>query len=88
MYAFIREKTPAESVMIFMRPRALRLFTDRDAFMTERCADLVNGNYVILHQKMEDNGQISPEQVTSCNLALKLEDVYQNKRFIVYKISP
>jgi hypothetical protein len=86
MYAFIREKTPAESIMIFMRPRALRLFTGRDAFMTERCADLSKGDYVIIHQKMEGNGQVPPEQVESCNPALKMAEAYRNKRFIVYKI--
>ncbi len=87
VYAFIREETPADSIIIFMRPRALRLFTDRDAFMTERCADLVKGTYVIIHQKMEGNGQIPPEQVTSCNPALRLDEVFRNKRFVIYKIN-
>jgi len=86
MYAFIREKTPVDSVIIFMRPRALRLFTERDSFMTQRCEDLVKGDFVVLHLKMDGNGQISPEQIGSCNPALKLETAYQNKRFIVYQI--
>ena len=87
MYAFIRENTPSESVMIFVRPRALRLFTDRDAFMTDRCSDLLKGDYLILHLKMEANGQISPDKIQSCGPAIKLEETFQNKRFIVYKIN-
>jgi hypothetical protein len=86
LYAFIREQTPADSVIIFMRPRALRLFTDRDAFMTERCEDLVKGDYVALHEKAGDNGQILPEQVPSCDANLKFKEVFNNKRFTVYKI--
>ena len=87
MYAFIRDNTPAKSVMIFMRPRALRLFTDRDAFMTEQCSDLVKGDYLILHQKMEGNGQIPPEKAQSCNPAVQLQQAFQNKRFIIFKIT-
>lgn len=86
LFSFIREETPAGSVIIFMRPRALRLFTDRDAFMTERCEDLVKGDYVAIHEKMAGNGQIPPEQVTSCNPLVTLEEVFNNKRFTIYKI--
>ena len=86
MYTFIKEKTPAASVIIFVRPRALRLFTERSSFMTENCADLVKGDYVVIHLKMDGNGQIPPEKVTSCNPVVSLEQDYQNKRFVVYKI--
>lgn len=86
MFSFIREKTPAESIIIFMRPRALRLFTDHDSFMTENCADLVKGDYVALHEKMAGNGQIPPEEIATCNPAVTLSPVFNNKRFTVYKI--
>ena len=86
MFSFIREKTPADSVIIFMRPRALRLFTEHDSFMTENCADLVKGNYIAIHEKMGDVGQIAPEQVSSCNPLVTLDVVFNNKRFTVYKI--
>jgi hypothetical protein len=86
MFSFIREKTPKDSIVIFMRPRALRLFTGHDSFMTENCADLSKGDYVAIHEKYADNGQIAPEKITSCNPAVKLEMVFNNKRFTVYKI--
>jgi hypothetical protein len=86
MYNFIREQTPAKSIIIFMRPRALRLFTDRDAFMTENCEDLDKGDYVALHEKVGDIGQISPDLVTTCNPSVRLEEVFNNKRFSIYKI--
>jgi len=86
MFAFLREEPPAESVIIFVRPRALRLFTEHEAFMTENCADLVKGDYIAIHEKMGNVGQIPPEQVTSCNPTVSLEVVFNNKRFTVYKI--
>ncbi len=86
MFKFIREKTPAESVIIFFKPRVLRLFTDRDAFMTDRCEDLPKGDYLALSEKVGNNGQIPPEEVERCNLSVKLEEVFNNKRFTVFKI--
>lgn len=86
LYEFILDKTPAESVIIFMRPRALRLFTQRDSFMTTRCADLLKGDYVALHEKMGGTGQIPPEQIMACP-GVKLESVFNNKRFTVFRIT-
>jgi hypothetical protein len=87
LYAFIRERTPANSVVIFMRPRALRLFTARDAFMTERCEDMSKADYIAIHEKAGNSGQIPLDQVTTCNPQLNLEEVFNNKRFTMYKIT-
>jgi len=54
--------------------------------MTERCEDLDKGDYVAIHQKIGGAGQVPPEQVTNCNARLKLEEVFNNKRFTVYRI--
>lgn len=87
MYEFIREQTPAESVIIFMRPRALRLFTNRDSFTSSDCADLSRGDYVVLHEKMGGTGQVPPEKVTTCNPSVTLEEVFNNKRLIIYRLN-
>lgn len=87
MYEFVREQTPADSVILFMRPRALRLFTDRDSFTSTDCADLSRGDYVILHEKMGGTGQVPPEEVTTCNPSVTLEEVFNNKRLIIYKLN-
>ncbi len=87
LYEFIRDETPAESVIIFVRPRAMRLFTGHESFMTENCADLPKGDYVALHEKIGDVGQIPPGQITSCP-GLVLEEVFNNRRFTVYRIHP
>lgn len=86
MFKFIHENTPAESVVIFFKPRSMHLFTDRNSFMTDRCADLAKGNYLALSKKVGDNGQISPEEAGRCNPVVKLQELFSNKRFIVYKI--
>lgn len=87
MFEFVREKTPAESVVIFFKPRAMRLFTERDSFMTDRCEDLPKGNYLALSEKVGDNGQIPPEEVATCISWVSLEQVFNNRRFTIYKIN-
>jgi hypothetical protein len=55
--------------------------------MTERCEDLSKGNYLAVSEKIGDNGQISPDQVMTCNPAVRLDEIFNNKRFTVYKIN-
>lgn len=86
MFEFIRDKTPADSVVIFFKPRAMRLFTNRDSFMTDRCTDLSKGDYVVIHEKQGSNGQLTQQQVEACDVPL--ESVFNNKRFTVYQILP
>lgn len=86
VFEYLRENTPNDSVIIFRKPRAMHLFTGRPAFMTDNCAELGKGNYAVVSLKAED-GQVAPEQVGACNPALRLDQVFQNKRFAIYKIS-
>ena len=83
VYNFIRAKTPSDSVIVFYKPRAMRLFTDRNTLMSTECDRLKLGNYVVISYKAE-NSQIPPNEIDQCKLALK--KVYENKKFIVYEI--
>ena len=86
MFEFIREKTPPDSVIIFFKPRVMRLLTDRDSFLTDRCGDLTKGDYIVIHEKQGGNGQLTQQALEACGAPL--ESVFNNKRFTVYKISP
>lgn len=83
MYDYVRENTPADSVIVFFKPRALRLFTDRDAIMSIECDRLLLGDYVILHKNWEYS-QILPGDIQNCHLPLKL--VYENRKYLVYEL--
>ena len=41
-------------------------------------------DYVVINFKWEDMGQIAPEEISSC--ATPLEELYKNRRFVIYKI--
>jgi hypothetical protein len=84
VYDYIQEKTPADSVVVFFKPRAMRLLTGHDSLMSMECARILKGDILVLSRKVGDNQQIPPEKIGSCNLPLK--EVLKNSRFIVYQI--
>ena len=83
VYNYIRAETPPDSVIVFYKPRAMRLFTDRDTLMSAECEKLPLGDYVVISKKAE-NSQIPPDQIDECGLPLK--SVFENQRFIIYQL--
>jgi len=83
-YDFIKNNTPKDSVIVFFKPRAMRLMTDRDSLALTECERLPEGGYLALSKKVGENLQIPPERIEECNLPLDM--VFQNRRFIIYKI--
>ena len=83
MFNYIKTETPTDSVIVFFKPRAMRLFTNRDSIMSLECDRLTLGNYVVLHKTWEYS-QILPGEIQNCNLPMGL--VFENRRFLVYEI--
>ena len=83
-YDFIKNETLPESVIVFFKPRAMRLMTDRDALALTECNRMLEGDYLALSKKVGENLQIPPERIHKCKLPL--ERVFQNRRFIVYQV--
>jgi hypothetical protein len=61
----------------------MRLFTDRDTFMSTECDRLKLGDYLVLSYKAE-NSQIPPDEIDECKLAI--QKVFENRRFIIYEL--
>ena len=70
-------------MVVFFKPRAMRLFTDRNTLMSTDCERLKLGNYVVISYKAE-NSQIPPNEIGKCGL--NLAKVFENKRFIIYQL--
>jgi 4-amino-4-deoxy-L-arabinose transferase-like glycosyltransferase len=83
IYEFIREQTPPQSVIVFFKPRVMRLFTDRDSYMAMTCGELTRGNYVVIN-KLAENSQVPEDEVDECGIPIR--DVFESRRFIVYEI--
>jgi hypothetical protein len=85
MFAFIREQTPSDSVVVFFRPRAMQLLGERDSFLSTECARLPMGDYLVLSKKADDSLQIPENQIQGCGLSLT--EVFENRRFIVFRLA-
>jgi hypothetical protein len=83
-YDYIKNNTPPDSVIVFFKPRAMHLMTDRNTIALTECERLPEGDYLALSRKVGENLQIPPEDIDKCNLSL--ERVFQNRRFIVYQV--
>jgi hypothetical protein len=85
MFEFIREQTPSDSVVIFFRPRAMRLLSGRDSFVSTECERLPLGDYLALSKKADDSLQLPEGDAQGCGLSLM--PVFENRRFIVFRLS-
>ena len=83
VYNYLRAETSPDSVVVFWKPRAMRLFTDRNTFMSTECDRLPLGDYVVISKKAE-NSQIPLGEIDGCNLALN--NVFENQRFVIYQV--
>ena len=83
-YDFIKNNTPPDSVIVFFKPRVMHLMTDRLSLALIECDRMLEGDYLVLSKKVGENLQIPPERIKECNLPL--DKVYENRRFVVYRI--
>ncbi len=88
MFEFIRSNTPTDSVIAFYKPRAMRLFTDRDSLLIDKCDALPLADYVVIRKSRGAVDQISPADVTTCNPSIQVTEVFENGKFIVHQITP
>jgi hypothetical protein len=85
IYDFVTKKTPSDSVIVFFKPRVMTLMTGHYSLMSTECDRMLLGDYVVISKKDGRNQQIPPEDFIQCNLPADM--VFQNLRFIVYKIN-
>jgi hypothetical protein len=88
MFDFVKFQTPADSVIAFYKPRALRLFTDRDSLLVDKCEALPMADYVVLRKSRGAVDQISPAEVASCNPTVQVMELFDNEKFVIYRVIP
>jgi len=88
MFEFIESDTPAESVIAFYKPRALRLFTGRDSLLVDACDALPMADYIVLRKSRGAVDQVSPADVTTCNPSVQVTELFDNEKFVVYQVIP
>jgi hypothetical protein len=86
MFDAVRARTAPGDVVIFDKPRLMRLMTDRDAILVDRCDQLAKGRYVVVRKAGGATNQIAPERIGACDASLQLAPVFDNTQYVVYRI--
>jgi hypothetical protein len=81
MFEFVREHIPTNGVIVFHKPRALRLITGRDAFRTTTCDGLRGGDYVVIHNRQPFAAQVAEPEVCA---SVDPRALFENGDFTVY----
>lgn len=84
VYRYLQKQTSEDSVIVFFKPRAMRLMSNRNSIMSTECSRILLGDYLVLSKLVGENQQIPPERIESCQLPL--DHVFENRKFIIYRI--
>ena len=88
LFAWISTHTAPESVVIFAKPRVMRLMTERDALLIDTCDQLSRGTYVVIRRTGDLANQVQPGEVATCNPLLERTPAFENQTFAVYRMLP
>ncbi len=83
MYDYVKQNTSPDSVIIFFKPRAFYLFTERKSIMALECERLPFADYVAVNKTWEYS-QIPPDLVDEC--PTPVVPLFENARYVVYEI--
>jgi hypothetical protein len=84
MFRFILENTNSEEIIVFRKPRALTLFTNRNSFMSDNIQFLNNTkyNYIVLDKNNIDY-QINYESISKSTFVH--DKVFENNDFFIFE---
>ena len=84
IFNYVERNTPEESIIVFHKPRIMRLMTDRDSILILKCESLERGDYFVYSKDVLDVGQLSQSEINSCDQPL--ENIFESRKIIVYRI--
>jgi hypothetical protein len=88
MFSFIRAQTPADSTIVFFKPRVMRLFGERRSVRVTRIEQLGRGDYLCVYRAPTDTShQLAPGDVDRAVARGQLRRVYENADFTLYRVN-
>jgi hypothetical protein len=82
MYTFLKQETLPSDVIVFRKPRAMRLMTDRSSLVLNDPKALRPGQYLVI----DNEGESKILLVALENGTVIGEKIFQNKQFEVYRV--
>jgi hypothetical protein len=82
MFNYISQNSRQDDVIVFFKPRVMRLMTHRRTIVANRCAELGQGDYIVFYQNASSYLQVPFNSLDSCGLGLT--KVFGNSRFTIF----
>ncbi|MEW6333844.1 MAG: hypothetical protein AB1558_06215 [Thermodesulfobacteriota bacterium] len=86
LFSFVSRHSDPHNVIVFFKPRAMRLFTGRRSIMTGNVAELERGDYLCIYLREDAYDQLTHRDVAHLLKEGRLQPVYQNSDFQVFRI--
>lgn len=86
LFSYVSEHTGKGSTIIFFKPRAMRLMTDRKSIMINKADELARGDYLCLYKGGTAYNQVSVEIVEALMLSGSARLIYDNGDFKLYSL--
>lgn len=89
IWDFIRTDIPTDSVVVFMKPRAVRWLTDRNSFFSNTCHGIEQGDYLLWLKEegfLQEKRQMSKLLLDICIDLNHLNIIMENEEVIFFQI--
>jgi hypothetical protein len=86
VFSFISNNTETDSIIVFYKPRVMRLFTNRRSIMINQIDKLTKGDYLCISLSQNAYHQIGNTDLASLYEKGRIHSVYENKDFRLYQI--
>ncbi len=88
MFDYLKTNTDPSSVVVFFKPRAMRLITGRASLEWNNGAELPPGQYLCLYRFEDEGHQLSAADIVALQAAGKIKLVFENSDFQLFQILP
>ncbi len=86
LFSFVRENTAEDSVIVFFKPRAMRMLTNRRSVQLDNPSELSLGSHLCIYLRKEAYSQLPQSTVEQLVRDGKLTLMYSNSDFRLYQI--
>ena len=86
MFSFIEQNTESESIVVFFKPRVMRMMTGRRSLMIDKIEELSRGDYLCLYLKGGTYCQVSPDAIIDFSEQGAARLIYENSEFRLYRL--
>ena len=86
MFSYIENHTDQNSIIIFFKPRVMKLMTNRQSILIISAEQLMRANYLCVYLREDVRGQVPQDELEPLLLQGSLPMVYENDDFKLYRI--